>query len=257
MILKIVSWNINGLNSALKQQQINWQYDSKTIYCLQETKIQKTLLTDALFSSKVTYWNFAEKAGYSGVATVVDPNLRVLNIQKEIADEELDKEGRVLATEFESFILVNVYAPHSHRKLLRLEAKERFGAKFLLFIKKLQQFKKPIIIVGDLNVAHQEIDLHNYKNNKKNAGFLPQERKWFEQILALGFIDAFRYLYPDKREYSWWNVAHNARERNIGWRLDYILVDSELKDYIIDCRYITQQFGSDHCPVEIELSLAL
>ncbi len=253
--MKIISWNVNGLQSVLNKNSLKFLKEKNTIVCFQETKMQENLFSSSIFSSKITYWNFANKAGYSGVATAIDTNIQPISITKGIGDNELDKEGRVLTLEFESFVLVNTYAPHSHRKLLRLKEKERFMEKFLVFIKNIRKQNKPIIIVGDLNVAHQEIDLYHYKNNKKNAGFLPQERQWFDNILSLGFVDAFRYLYPNKKSYSWWGLAHNLRERDIGWRLDYILVDKSIKNTIKDCYYQKDQFGSDHCPIILEIDL--
>lgn len=253
--MKLISWNVNGLQSVLNKNLIKFAEDKNTILCLQETKMKESLFTDAIFTSKDTYWNYANKAGYSGVATAIDSNIIPTNIIKGIGDTELDKEGRVLTLEFESFILINTYAPHSHRELLRLEVKERFMEKFLLFITDVRKLNKPIIIVGDLNVAHEEIDLYHYKNNRKNAGFLPQERKWLSDILSLGFVDAFRYLYPEKKSYSWWGLMHNLRERDIGWRIDYILVDESIRDKIQDCYYQKDQLGSDHCPIILEIKL--
>jgi exodeoxyribonuclease-3 len=253
--MKIISWNVNGLQSILNKDLIRFAEEKNTILCLQETKMQENLFANSIFPSKNTYWNYAKKAGYSGVATAIDMNMNPISIIKGIGDTELDKEGRVLTLEFESFILINTYAPHSHRKLLRLEAKELFMKKFLVFIANIRKLNKPIIIVGDLNVAHQEIDLYHYKNNKNNAGFLPQERQWFDDILSLGFIDIFRYLYPNKKSYSWWGLVHGLRERDIGWRLDYILVDESIKNKVEDCYYQKNQLGSDHCPVVLEIDV--
>ena len=202
--MKITSWNVNGLRSVIRAKHDTWLYESgHDIICLQEVKMQEDLLTDGMFYPNTSYWNSALKAGYSGVTTIINPRMTPLVIQKGISDYKLDEEGRVLTTEFEIFILVNTYAPHSHRKLLRLEEKERFILKFIKFIHKLRESNKPIIIVGDLNVAHQEIDLFNYKTNKKNAGFLPQERQWMTDLISMGFIDAFRFLNPEKKDYSW------------------------------------------------------
>jgi exodeoxyribonuclease III len=254
--LRITSWNVNGLRSIIKGKYDSWLYESEyDVICLQEVKMQEDLLTSSMFHSKSAYWNSAIKSGYSGVTTIVNPSLVPISISKGIGDSKLDNEGRVLTTEFKSFILVNVYAPHSHRKLLRLEEKEIFIRKFVFFISNLRKFNKPIIIVGDLNVAHQEIDVFHFKSNEKNAGFLPQERQWMTNLLSMGFVDAFRFLYPEKKEYSWWGLMHDLRERNIGWRIDYILVDNILKDKIKDCFYSKEQFGSDHCPVSIDIDI--
>ena len=217
--------------------------------------MQEDLLSESMFNPNYSYWNSALKPGYSGVTTIVNPNLNPISTIKGIGNKELDDEGRVLSIEFESFILVNTYAPHSNRQLLRLNEKETFMSTFIEFLKKIRLLDKPIIIAGDLNVAHQELDLFYYKSNQKNAGFLPQERQWMTDLLSMGFVDAFRFLYPDKIEYSWWGLAHNLRQRNIGWRIDYILVDSLLKDRIKDCYYSKEQFGSDHCPVTLEIDI--
>jgi exodeoxyribonuclease III len=256
VFLRITSWNINGLRSIIKGKYDSFFYENEyNVICLQEVKMQEDLLTSSMFHPKDSYWNTAVKSGYSGVTTIVNPNLTPVSIKKGIGDIKLDNEGRVLTTEFELFILVNVYAPHSHRKLLRLDVKELFFQKFISFIHMLRESNKPIIIVGDLNVAHQEIDIFHYKVNNKNAGFLPQERQWMTDLLSMGFIDAFRYLYPENKEYSWWGLMHDLREKNIGWRIDYILVDTLLKDKIKDCFYSKEQFGSDHCPVSIDIDI--
>lgn len=217
--------------------------------------MHEDLLTSSMFQPRSACWNSASKSGYSGVATIINPDLIPISTTKGIKDSKLDDEGRILTTEFESFILVNTYAPHSHRKLLRLKEKERFMLRFIDLIHEFKGIGKPIIIVGDLNVAHQDIDLFHYKNNRKNAGFLPQEKQWMTDILSLGFVDAFRHLYPENKEYSWWGLMHNLRERNIGWRIDYILVDSSLKNKINNCFYSKNQFGSDHCPVSIDIDI--
>lgn len=217
--------------------------------------MHEDLLTNSMFYPHTAHWNSALKSGYSGVTTIINPSLTPLSIKKGIRDCKLDDEGRVLTTEFESFILVNTYAPHSHRKLLRLEEKERFMQIFIGFIQELRKLGKPIVIVGDLNAAHQEIDLFHYKNNKKNAGFLPQERQWMTDLLSMGFVDAFRFLYPENKEYSWWGQMYDLRGRNIGWRIDYVLVDNQLKTKIKNCFYSKDQLGSDHCPVSVDLDI--
>ena len=252
----ITSWNVNGLRSTIKNGFDSLFYDKEhAVICLQEVKMAKELLNQSMFEPKKSYWNEAVKPGYSGVTTIVNDDIEVLSISSGIGDSELDDEGRVISLEFESFILINTYAPHSNRKLTRLDEKERFISKFNDFIKNMRSAGKPLIIVGDLNVAHKEIDLFNYKTNKKNAGFLPQERAWLDELISLGFVDAFRYLNSDQVVYSWWGFAHKLRERNIGWRIDYILVDEAIKDKIIECYYSTEQLGSDHCPVTIKLDL--
>ncbi|RXJ98137.1 exodeoxyribonuclease III [Arcobacter sp. CECT 8989] len=252
----ICSWNVNGLKSIINNGLDYFLRDDRIdIYCLQEVKMQEDLFSANLFSPKFSYWNVAEKKGYSGVTTIVNPNLKVINNRKGIDSPSLDMEGRVLTTEFEKFILVNTYAPHSHRQLKRLEEKEIFMKDFLVFIQSLKMLNKPIIITGDLNVAHQDIDLYHYKNNKKNAGFLPQERQWLSELEQIGFIDIFRQLKPNEKQYSWWGFAHNLRERDIGWRIDYFLVENALIDNVVDCYYLKDQLGSDHCPVILEIDL--
>lgn len=251
----ICSWNVNGLKSIFKNGfDPFFKNMDVDIYCLQEVKLQEDLFSASLFNPKKAYWNVAEKKGYSGVTTIVNPNLKIINKRKGIGSS-LDMEGRVLTTEFDKFILVNTYAPHSHRQLKRLEEKEIFMKDFLVFIQTLKMMKKPIIITGDLNVAHKDIDLYNYKNNKKNAGFLPQERQWLSDLEEIGFIDIFRQLKPNEKQYSWWGFAHNLRERNIGWRIDYFLVENTLIDNVVNCYYLKDQLGSDHCPVILEINI--
>jgi exodeoxyribonuclease III len=230
----------------------NDEYD---VVCLQEVKMTEDLFAGQLFAPKDAYWNTALKPGYSGVATIVSSALKPMLIDKGVGNDILDREGRVLTTEFDFCVIVNVYAPHSNRKLLRVKEKELFAEGFIQHLRKLRKSKKPIIILGDLNVAHNEIDLFNYKTNVGNAGFLPQERRWFEDLLSLGFVDSFRMLYPETAMYSWWGFANNLRERNIGWRIDYALVDRSISGKVIDCQYEKEMIGSDHCPLILEIDL--
>ena len=254
--LKITSWNCNGLRSIINGGYESFITDENNdIICLQEVKMHEDLLTSTLFYPKNTCWNCALKRGYSGVATVTKENIGIVSIKKGIDDCQLDTEGRVLTIECNAFILVNVYAPHSHRKLIRLKAKERFIRKFNGFIRALRYIGKPIIIAGDLNAAHQDIDIYHDKNNKKNAGFLPQERQWISDLISMGFVDAFRLIHPNKEQYSWWGLINNLRDRNIGWRIDYILVDLSLVNKIVDCYYSKEVEGSDHCPVTLEVDI--
>jgi exodeoxyribonuclease-3 len=251
-----MSWNVNGLRSVLKGH--GGAYLCEGCYdamCLQEVKMQEDLLTNAMFHPNPSFWNVALKPGYSGVATILNTSLSPTSVIKGIGDRGLDSEGRVLTTECESFVLINTYAPHSHRQLLRLREKERFCVLYNDFVRGLRKLGKPIIIAGDLNAAHQEIDLYHYKANQKNAGFLPVERQWISDLLSIGFVDAFRLLYPEQRQYSWWGLVHNLRERNIGWRIDYILVDTSLKNRIKNCVYLAEQHGSDHCPVVVDIDI--
>jgi len=213
------------------------------------------LLAGQMFAPKNAFWNTAERAGYSGVATVLRQSLGPVIVEKGVGSDILDREGRVLTTTLDSVVIVNVYAPHSNRKLLRLKEKELFAERFAAHLLKLREADKPIIVLGDLNVAHNEIDLFNSKTNVGNAGFLPQERQWFESLLSLGFVDAFRMLYPEKIVYSWWGLSNNLRDRNIGWRIDYALIDRSISERVMDCQYEKNILGSDHCPLILEIDL--
>jgi exodeoxyribonuclease III len=256
MEVRISTWNVNGLHSAVRNGFEDWLKKSENdIVCLQEVKIQENLLTKIWFYPLNTYWNCAEKAGYSGVATLVKPERQVLNVEYGIDDHILDKEGRVIVTEFDKFILINTYAPHSHRELLRVDEKERFCEKFLNLLGELRKRNKPLIVIGDLNVAHKEIDLKNFKSNKNNAGFLEMERDWMSKMLEDGLCDAFRLFHPDTDHYTWWSVRKGVRERNIGRRLDYILVDESIRDKVKGCFHSSDQLGSDHCPVTVDIAL--
>ena len=225
--MRISTWNINGLRSGVRSGFENWLAESKNdIVCLQEVKTQEDLLTRSWFVGYETHCNFARRAGYSGVATLIAPTLQPITVEMGIGDEMTNPEGRVLTTEFLHLLVVNAYAPHSHRLLTRLEHKRSFCRHFLIHLRKLTARGKPIIVVGDLNVAHQEIDLSNPKANRKNAGFLPEERQWFTDLLSEGLVDAFRTFESGGGHYTWWSPKR-VRERNIGWRLDYILVDQK------------------------------
>lgn len=231
----------------------SWLSTSKSdIVCLQEVKMQEDLLTSSWFPSYTTYFNSATKRGYSGVATLVSSHLELISLERGIGEKATDSEGRVLVTEFQSFILINAYAPHSHRKLTRLEVKLNFCERFLSYLRVLRHKGKPLVIVGDLNVAHKEIDLSNPSGNKKNAGYLPEEREWMTNLLKDGLVDAFRMFYTDAGHYTWWSVRKGVRERNVGWRLDYILVDNLLAQRVKACFHSPEQRGSDHCPVTID-----
>lgn len=254
--MRISTWNVNGLRSAVKQGFEVWLSTSQSdIVCLQEVKMEEDLLTSSWFQSYKTYLNAATKRGYSGVATLVSPHLKLISLKCGIGDHVTDSEGRVLVTEFQSFILINAYAPHSHRKLTRLKIKLDFCDRFLSYLKVLRLSGKPLVIVGDLNVAHEEIDLSNPSGNKKNAGYLPEERKWMTSLLKEGIVDGFRLFCKDSGHYTWWSVRKGVRERNVGWRLDYILVDNILEQRVKACFHSPAQLGSDHCPVTIDLDV--
>lgn len=217
--------------------------------------MQEDLLTRTWFRPFETYWNTATRRGYSGVATLVNSQLKPLTVGRGLGDDVTDPEGRVLMTEFPSFVLINAYAPHSHRKLLRLQEKRRFCDRFLSYIRELRLRRKPLIVVGDLNVAHKEIDLSNPAGNKKNAGFLPEERQWMTTLLEEGLVDAFRIFHVGPGHYTWWSVRKGVRERNIGWRLDYVLVDHSLAGLVLACFHSPDQHGSDHCPVTMDIDV--
>ena len=249
--MKLISWNVNGLRAWVGK---NFMEDFKKldadIFCLQETKLQEGQIELDL-PGYHQYWNYAEKKGYSGTAifTKEEP----LSVAYGIGIEEHDHEGRVITLEFEDYYLVTVYTPNSQDGLRRLDYRMQWEDDFLAYIKSLDE-KKPVIYCGDLNVAHQEIDLKNPKTNRKNAGFTDEERAKMTTVLSSGFVDTFRYFYPDAEGiYSWWSYRFRAREKNAGWRIDYFIVSERLKDRLENASIHTEIFGSDHCPVELDL----
>ena len=250
--MKLVSWNVNGLRVCLtKGFMDSFHALDADIFCLQETKLQEGQ-HDLDLPGYHQYWNYAEKKGYSGTAmfTKEEP----LNVSYGIGVEEHDHEGRVITAEFPDFYMIVVYVPNAQRELTRLEYRQEWEAAFLQYILKLEE-KKPVIYCGDLNVAHQEIDLKNAKSNRGNAGFTDEERACFTKVLESGYVDSFRYLYPDRKDaYSWWSYMFHAREKNAGWRIDYFVVSEKLKDRIKEASIHPEIMGSDHCPVELELN---
>ncbi len=250
--MKLISWNVNGLRACLQKGFLDFFREADAdIFCLQETKLQEGQ-HDLELPGYYQYWNYAEKKGYSGTAlfTKKEP----LRVAYGIGVEEHDHEGRVITAEYEDFYVVTVYVPNSQRELTRLEYRKRWEADFLAYLKTLEE-KKPVIYCGDLNVAHQEIDLKNPASNHKNAGFTDEERGCFTRVLESGFIDTFRYFYPEETgAYSWWSYMFHAREKNAGWRIDYFVVSKALEGRLKDARIHAQVMGSDHCPVELELS---
>ena len=249
--MKLISWNVNGLracmNKGFKDFMDNVDAD---IFCVQETKMQREQAT-FVFDGYEEYWNSAEKKGYSG--TAVFSKTKPLNVSYGLGIEEHDKEGRVITAEFQDFYLVNVYTPNAQRGLERLDYRMVWEDVFRRYVKELDE-KKPVIICGDLNVAHNEIDLKNFKTNVGNAGFTYEERCKMTELLASGFVDSFRYLYPDKTgAYSWWSYMFKAREKNAGWRIDYFIVSEKLADRIEDAVIYPEVMGSDHCPVGLLL----
>jgi len=249
--MKLISWNVNGLRACAQKGFFESMaaLDADVI-CLQETKMQADQM-DASMPGYEVWFNSAVKKGYSG--TAVFSRVKPLSVSFDIGIEEHDQEGRVITVEYENFYLVNCYTPNAQRELTRLEYRMTWEDDFRAYLKKLDEIK-PVILCGDLNVAHQEIDLKNPKTNHKNAGFTDEERAKFTELLSAGFIDSFRHFYPDKTgEYSWWSYIRNARATNAGWRIDYFVVSEKLKDQMSGASIHQEIFGSDHCPVELIL----
>ena len=249
--MKLVSWNVNGLRACMGKGFPEFlRAADPDILCLQETKMQREQ-ADFTLEGYDEYWNSAEKKGYSG--TAVFTKERPLSVSYGIGLPEHDSEGRVITAEYPEFYLVNVYTPNSQQELARLSYRMEWEDAFRGYLKALDA-KKPVVVCGDMNVAHEEIDLKNPKTNRKNAGFTDEERQKMTELLASGFTDTFRMLYPDlEGVYSWWSYRFRAREKNAGWRIDYFLVSDRLKDRVADSRIDTGVFGSDHCPVELIL----
>jgi exodeoxyribonuclease-3 len=249
--MKFVSWNVNGLRACINKGFLDYfNKINADIFAIQESKLQKGQI-DLHLEGYYQYWNYAERKGYSG--TAIFTKKEPISVSYGIGIEEHDKEGRVITLEYEDFYFITVYTPNSKENLARLDYRMVWEDEFRNFLKNLEK-KKPLIICGDLNVAHNEIDLKNPNSNRKNAGFTNEERGKFTELLNSGFIDTFRYLYPDKEGvYSWWSYRFNARKNNSGWRIDYFLVSEALKDRIIDSQIHTEVLGSDHCPVVLEI----
>ena len=248
--MKFISWNVNGLRACVgKEFEQQFKDLDADFFCLQETKMQAGQL-DLSFPGYESYWNYADKKGYSG--TAIYTKHKPLNVTYGIDIDEHDHEGRVITLEMEDFYLVTVYTPNSQDGLRRLEYRMKWEDDFQAYLHKLDE-KKPVIVCGDMNVAHQEIDLKNPKTNHKNAGFTDEEREKMTRLLSNGFIDTFRTLYPEQVTYSWWSYRFRAREKNTGWRIDYFLISERLKDRLEDAKIHTEIMGSDHCPVEIIL----
>ena len=249
--MRLISWNVNGLRACVDKGFMDFFKEADAdIFCLQETKLQEGQI-DLELPGYHQYWNYAEKKGYSGTAlfTKKEP----ISVAYGIGVEEHDHEGRVITAEFEEFYVVTVYTPNSQDELKRLDYRMKWEADFLAYLKKLEE-NKPVIFCGDLNVAHKEIDLKNPKTNRRNAGFTDEERACFGKVLESGFVDSFRYFYPDQEGiYSWWSYRFQARAKNAGWRIDYFVVSECLKDKLLDASIHTKVMGSDHCPVELAL----
>lgn len=250
--MKLISWNVNGIRACVQKGFLDYFKEAEAdIFCLQETKLQAGQIELEL-PGYHQYWNYAEKKGYSG--TAIFTKKEPLAAYYGIGIEAHDKEGRVITLEFEGFYLITVYTPNSQNELARLDYRMEWEDAFLHYIKELEK-KKPVIFCGDLNVAHKEIDLKNPKTNRNNAGFTDQEREKFSEIIKAGFIDTFRYFYPDQEEiYSWWSYRFRAREKNAGWRIDYFCTSECLKDKLAGASIHTEILGSDHCPVELDIN---
>ena len=248
--MKFISWNVNGLRACVgKDFEQQFKDLDADFFCLQETKMQAGQL-DLSFPGYESYWNYADKKGYSG--TAIYTKHKPLNVTYGIDIDEHDHEGRVITLEMDDFYLITVYTPNSQDGLRRLDYRIKWEEDFQAYLHRLDAIK-PVIVCGDMNVAHQEIDLKNPKTNRKNAGFTDEEREKMTQLLSNGFIDTFRTLYPEQVTYSWWSYRFRAREKNTGWRIDYFLISERLKDRLEDAKIHTEIMGSDHCPVEIIL----
>ena len=255
--MKLISWNVNGLRAVLtKGFKESFENLDADIFCIQETKMQENQITEDItevLKNRYTYWNSAEKKGYSG--TAVFTKKEPINVTYGLDKEEHDKEGRIITLEYENFFLVNCYTPNSKRELERLGYRQVWEDEIREYLVKLDK-KKPVIYCGDLNVAHKEIDLKNPATNHHSAGFTDEERNKLTELLDAGFIDTFRYMYPDKRDtYSWWSNMFHAREKNAGWRIDYFITSESLKEKIKDAKILGEIMGSDHCPVELDIDL--
>ena len=251
--MKLISWNVNGIRACVNKGFMEF-FDNidADIFCIQETKMQEGQLKLDV-ENYYQYWNYAEKKGYSG--TAIFTKQKPLNVINGLGKEEHDKEGRVITLEYDNFFLVNCYTPNAKRELERLEYRQEWEDEIREYLIKLDKLK-PIIYCGDLNVAHNEIDLKNPKSNVGNAGFTNEEREKMTKLLDSGFVDTFRYKYPTKEgAYSWWSYMFHARENNAGWRIDYFIISDRIKDKIEDAKIHSEILGSDHCPVELDINL--
>lgn len=249
--MKLVSWNVNGLRACVgKGFEDSFKALDADVFCLQETKMQEGQL-DLQFPGYESYWNYADKKGYSG--TAIYSRVKPLSVTMDMGIDQHDHEGRVIAAEYEKFYLVCVYVPNSQDELKRLDYRMQWEDDFRAYVTALAE-KKSVVICGDLNVAHEEIDLKNPSSNRRNAGFTDEERGKFNELLSAGFIDSWRMLNPDTVKYSWWSYRFQARQRNAGWRIDYFLVSDSLRDSVTGAEIHNEILGSDHCPVELDLA---
>ena len=251
--MKLISWNVNGLRAVLKKGFEEFFYDiDADIFCIQETKMQEGQIENFDLKGYKQYWNSAVKKGYSG--TAIFTKREPISVSYGIGIEEHDQEGRVITLEFEKFYLVNIYVPNSKRELERLDYRMIWEDEIRKYLCNLNK-KKPVIMCGDLNVAHEEIDLKNPKTNRRNAGFTDEERNKMTELLKVNFTDSYRYIYPEKIAYSWWSYMGNARQKDIGWRIDYFIVSSDIKEKIKDAYIFKDIYGSDHCPVGLDIEI--
>lgn len=248
---KLISWNVNGLRACINKGFLDYfKKADADIFCIQESKVQPGQIELEL-DGYHQYWNYAERKGYSG--TAVFTRIKPLYVQNGIGIDEHDREGRVITLEFDNYYLVNVYTPNAKKELERLDYRMKWEDDFRNYLVGLKA-KKPVIVCGDMNVAHKEIDLKNPESNRRSAGFTDEERAKFTELLNAGFIDTFRFFYPDKTgAYTWWSYMFNARARNAGWRIDYFCVSEELKDRLVSASIHDDVMGSDHCPVELQI----
>lgn len=250
-MMKLISWNVNGLRACVNKGFYEYFKEvNADIFCLQETKLQEGQIEMEIGEEYHQYWNYAEKKGYSG--TAVFTKMEPLSVRYGL-EEDHEPEGRIITLEFQDFYLVTVYTPNAKRDLSRLDYRLEWEERFRSYLLQLDA-KKPVVVCGDLNVAHQEIDLKNAKSNRNNSGFTPEEREKMTRLLAAGFVDTYRYFYPDQTDaYTWWSFMPKVRERNIGWRIDYFLVSERLAPSLVGAGIDSQVMGSDHCPVVLEL----
>lgn len=250
-MIKLISWNVNGIRACVQKGFLDFFKDvDADIFCIQESKLQEGQI-DLKLDGYYQYWNYAEKKGYSG--TAIFTKIKPISVVNGLGIEEHDKEGRIITLEFDEYYVVTVYTPNSKSELERLDYRMIWENEFRKYLKELER-NKPVIVCGDLNVAHKEIDLKNPKNNRKNAGFTDEERGKFTELLKSGFIDTYRYFYPNEEgRYSWWSYRFNARKNNAGWRIDYFCVSDCLKDRLKGANIHNEVLGSDHCPVELTI----
>lgn len=251
--MKLISWNVNGLRAIVQKDFLNqFKNLDADFFCLQEIKLQEGQI-NLEFDGYTSYWNYADKKGYSG--TAIYAKHHPVKVTYGIGIKEHDSEGRVITLEYDNYFLVTCYTPNSQSELKRIDYRLRWEKDFQAYIRSLDS-AKPVILCGDLNVAHKDIDLKNPDSNRSSAGFSDEERSQFTAFLQSGFIDTFRYFYPDQEEiYSWWNYRFGARKRNAGWRIDYFIVSKQLEDKLVDAKIHTDYTGSDHCPVELQIRL--